>query len=213
MKKSVLTVTLPWLPAATASPEAMEDDFHAVRDPNSNDVLPEDFPKFAITQTGETAPGVLMGSVSPTVKGVGSYFLILDNSGVPLFYSQTRAWRSWSATGCSLQGKRSKDRRRNGPRGGRSTAAHLLLLDTLGIRANIRSPSLEEFRFHRLGCERNGLDQNPLYSGDPRAGRGLFLARAHRQRRRGSMACSRSSKQQRSYNEARSYPRRSAVIC
>ena len=32
-----------------------------------------------------------MGSVNSTADGVGSYFLILDNSGTPLFYSQTQS--------------------------------------------------------------------------------------------------------------------------
>jgi len=56
-------------------------------DPN----LPADFPKFLITQFGETAPGYLVGSVNPgSNEDVGNYFMIMDNAGVPIFYSKTQ---------------------------------------------------------------------------------------------------------------------------
>jgi hypothetical protein len=57
----------------------------------SNDTLPEDFPEFIITQNGETAPGYLFGSSNSTAEGVGNYYMILENSGKPLFYSQTQS--------------------------------------------------------------------------------------------------------------------------
>lgn len=53
--------------------------------------LPDDFPQFTIIRSGETAPGVLMGSVDSAAEGVGSYFLILDDSGQPLFHSRTQS--------------------------------------------------------------------------------------------------------------------------
>ena len=53
--------------------------------------LPDDFPEFTITQNGETAPGYLIGSVQSDNNEVGSYFLILENSGVPVFYSKTQS--------------------------------------------------------------------------------------------------------------------------
>ena len=61
-------------------------------DPNINGTLPEDFPEFIITQNGETAPGYLIGSVSSTAEGVGSYFMVLENSGKPVFYSKTQGF-------------------------------------------------------------------------------------------------------------------------
>jgi len=82
MKKAMLCHTLPWLLLAVVLPRAIADD------PNT---LPVDFPRFSIVQNGETAPGVLVGSVNSTPEGVGSYFLILDNSGSPLFYSRTQS--------------------------------------------------------------------------------------------------------------------------
>ncbi len=82
MKKALLLAALLWLLPAMVSLSAAADD------PNE---LPGDLPEFIITQNGNAAPGVLMGSVNSTVEGVGSYFLILDNSGTPLFYSQTQS--------------------------------------------------------------------------------------------------------------------------
>ena len=38
--------------------------------------LPDDFPKFTITQNGETSPGYLIGSVTSTNPEVGNYFMI-----------------------------------------------------------------------------------------------------------------------------------------
>lgn len=58
---------------------------------NEPNGLPDDLPPFTITENGAPAPGVLMGSVDSTVESVGSYFLILDNAGRPLFYSQTQS--------------------------------------------------------------------------------------------------------------------------
>lgn len=81
MKNVMLLVTLSWLLAATVLPAAADD-------PNA---VPGDFPKFLITQNGATAPGFLVGSVNSTVAGVSSYFLILDNSGHPVFYSKTQS--------------------------------------------------------------------------------------------------------------------------
>ena len=62
-------------------------DFSSV-DPN----LPEDFPEFVIIQEGQTAPGYLVGSVSSQVEDVGSYNLVLDNSGYPIAYSKTQSY-------------------------------------------------------------------------------------------------------------------------
>jgi hypothetical protein len=56
---------------------------------NSN--LPDDFPEFTIIQNGETAPGYLIGSVHSRNNNVGSYFMILENSGNPVFYSKTQS--------------------------------------------------------------------------------------------------------------------------
>ncbi|MHC4233298.1 MAG: aryl-sulfate sulfotransferase, partial [Planctomycetota bacterium] len=53
--------------------------------------LPADFPEFNITQNGDTAPGLLIGSVSSSNPEVGSYFMIMDNTGVPLLYSDTQS--------------------------------------------------------------------------------------------------------------------------
>jgi hypothetical protein len=52
-------------------------------DPN----LPDDFPEFIINQYGETAPGYVVGSVKSKNPQVGSYFMILENSGNPVFYN------------------------------------------------------------------------------------------------------------------------------
>ena len=53
--------------------------------------LPDDFPEFIINQYGETAPGYVIGSVQSNNLEVGSYFLILENSGNPVFYSKTQS--------------------------------------------------------------------------------------------------------------------------
>ena len=53
--------------------------------------LPDDFPEFTITQNGETAPGYLIGGVDSQNPEVGSYFMIMDNAGVPVFYSNTQS--------------------------------------------------------------------------------------------------------------------------
>ena len=49
--------------------------------------LPDDFPEFIINQYGETAPGYLVGSVKSKNPNVGSYFMIMDNNAVPVFYN------------------------------------------------------------------------------------------------------------------------------
>jgi len=49
--------------------------------------LPDDFPEFIINQYGETAPGYVIGSVNSKNPAVGSYFIIMDNAGVPVFYN------------------------------------------------------------------------------------------------------------------------------
>ncbi|MHC4497767.1 MAG: aryl-sulfate sulfotransferase, partial [Planctomycetota bacterium] len=56
-------------------------------DPN----LPDDFPEFIINQYGETAPGYVIGSVQSRNPEVGRYFMIMDNAGVPVFYSKTQS--------------------------------------------------------------------------------------------------------------------------
>jgi hypothetical protein len=53
--------------------------------------LPDDFPEFIINQYGETAPGYVIGSVNSRNNNVGSYFMILENSGNPVFYSKTQS--------------------------------------------------------------------------------------------------------------------------
>ncbi len=55
-------------------------------DPN----LPDDFPEFIINQYGETAPGYVIGSVNSKNPQVGSYFMIMENSGKPVFYSKSQ---------------------------------------------------------------------------------------------------------------------------
>jgi len=77
--------------AVLAPAHAIAGDPNAAPDPNGNPLLPDDLPQFLITQSGQAAPGVLLGSVDSTLAGVGSYFLILDNSGRPLFYSRTQS--------------------------------------------------------------------------------------------------------------------------
>ncbi len=71
-----------WLSLVLISFPALADD------PNG---LPDDLPEFLITQNGQTAPGLLVGRVRSTVEAVGSYFLILDNAGHPVFYSRTQS--------------------------------------------------------------------------------------------------------------------------
>jgi hypothetical protein len=51
--------------------------------------LPDDFPEFLINQYGETAPGYVVGSVNSKNPNVGRYFMMLENSGNPVFYSKT----------------------------------------------------------------------------------------------------------------------------
>jgi len=53
--------------------------------------IPGDFPEFNITNNGSLAPGYLFGSSNSTVDSIGSYFMILDDTGTPLFYSQTQS--------------------------------------------------------------------------------------------------------------------------
>ena len=83
MKKVGVLIALLWSLLVPASPKAFAAD--------PNDVLPDDFPEFIITQNGDTAPGYLKGSVNSTVEGVGRYFLIMDNAGTPVFYSKTQS--------------------------------------------------------------------------------------------------------------------------
>ncbi|MHC4641258.1 MAG: hypothetical protein ACYS32_06410, partial [Planctomycetota bacterium] len=58
---------------------------------NAYGVEPNDFPDFIITQNSETAPGYVIGSVDSQNPEVGSYFMIMDNAGVPVFYSNTQS--------------------------------------------------------------------------------------------------------------------------
>ena len=58
---------------------------------NASAQLPDDFPEFTINQNGDTAPGLLIGSVNSTNPEVGSYFMIMDNAGVPVLYSDTQS--------------------------------------------------------------------------------------------------------------------------
>ena len=48
--------------------------------------LPSDFPDLVITQKGETAPGVFIGYLGANNV---DYYVVLDQSGYPLFYSRT----------------------------------------------------------------------------------------------------------------------------
>ena len=93
MKKVVvilmLLLCMAYVPAS-ANGQVASADPNA--DPNTSGTLPDDFPEFIITQNGETAPGYLIGKVNSEAEGVGSYFMILDNSGVPVFYSQTQSF-------------------------------------------------------------------------------------------------------------------------
>ena len=56
-----------------------------------SDTLPVDFPKINITQNGEPAAGYLFGSSNSGVDSIGSYFMILNNDGDPLFHSQSQS--------------------------------------------------------------------------------------------------------------------------
>jgi len=91
MKKFVVLAVQLWLLLVPALSNATAGNSSVVPDFNSNDALPDDFPEFIITQNGETAPGYVTGSVQSTVEGVGSYFLIMDNAGQPVFYSKTQS--------------------------------------------------------------------------------------------------------------------------
>jgi hypothetical protein len=53
--------------------------------------IPDDFPEFTITNNGDVAPGYLFGSSSSKVDSIGSYYMIIDDEGTPLFHSQTRS--------------------------------------------------------------------------------------------------------------------------
>ena len=57
----------------------------------TSDTLPSDFPELIIVQNEEPATGYLFGSSNSTVDSIGNYFMIIDNSGNPLFYSQTQS--------------------------------------------------------------------------------------------------------------------------
>ncbi|MEJ2646936.1 MAG: aryl-sulfate sulfotransferase [Sedimentisphaerales bacterium] len=48
--------------------------------------LPSDFPRLTITQYGDTAPGVFIGYFGATNV---DYYVVLDQSGYPLFFSKT----------------------------------------------------------------------------------------------------------------------------
>lgn len=109
MKKALLTVALLWLSATAVSPATIADDPRVLGDPNSGAPLPGDFPAFTITRNGEPAPGVLLGSVNSTVEDVGSYFLILDNAGHPLFYSQTQSLGQLECSGLFSSRREIKD--------------------------------------------------------------------------------------------------------
>ncbi|MBN2131893.1 MAG: aryl-sulfate sulfotransferase [Sedimentisphaerales bacterium] len=50
--------------------------------------LPDDFPELVVTQQGPTAPGVFIGWLGWWVV---DYYVVLDQSGFPLFYSKTDA--------------------------------------------------------------------------------------------------------------------------
>jgi hypothetical protein len=65
--------------------------FTGLAQDNAHSAEPNDFPEFTITQNGETAPGYLIGSVDSQNPEVGSYFMIMDNSAVPVFYSKTQS--------------------------------------------------------------------------------------------------------------------------
>jgi len=54
----------------------------AMNEPN----LPADFPELVVTQYGETAPGVFIGWLGWWAV---DYYVVLDQSGYPLFYSKT----------------------------------------------------------------------------------------------------------------------------
>lgn len=90
MKKVKILAVLLWSMLSLLCPCATAQEVNVGPLPDERDTLPADFPEFIITQNGETAPGALLGRVSSTVEHVGSYFLILDNQGTPLFYSQTQ---------------------------------------------------------------------------------------------------------------------------
>jgi hypothetical protein len=48
--------------------------------------LPDDFPELVVTQYGETSPGVFIGWLGWWIV---DYYVVLDQSGYPLFYSKT----------------------------------------------------------------------------------------------------------------------------
>ena len=70
--------------AIVSFPGLAHDNAYGV-DPN----LPDDFPEFLINQYGETAPGYVVGSVNSQNPNVGRYFMMLENSGNPVYYSKT----------------------------------------------------------------------------------------------------------------------------
>ncbi len=50
------------------------------------DTLPADFPTISVVNHGGTAPGVLFGGVKSTLDSIGSYHIVLDDSGKVVFY-------------------------------------------------------------------------------------------------------------------------------
>jgi len=84
MKTTIFTIAVLVSVLALASAHGADED-------SNTEALPDDFPEFIITQNGETAPGYLIGSVNSENPEVGSYFMIMDNAGVPVFYSNTQS--------------------------------------------------------------------------------------------------------------------------
>ena len=88
MKTNIILLTMLTLCLSfSISDMSYADDSNSV-DPN----LPEDWPEFIIIQEGQTAPGYLVGNVSSQIEDVGSYSLVLDNSGYPIAYSKTQSY-------------------------------------------------------------------------------------------------------------------------
>ena len=87
MKMYKFTITVLVTVLALASTQVMGQDPNTATDSNA---LPDDFPEFIITELGETAPGYLFGSCNSDDPNIGKYFMILENSGKPIFYSKTQ---------------------------------------------------------------------------------------------------------------------------
>ncbi|MCW9095481.1 MAG: aryl-sulfate sulfotransferase, partial [Ignavibacteriaceae bacterium] len=83
----ITTLENPIRPTDSDDENTIDFSYKSNKSSNFNpDSIPEDFPEFIITVTGETAPGLLFGGNRSSLDTVGSYDMIIDNNGVPVYY-------------------------------------------------------------------------------------------------------------------------------